>query len=68
MDFETFLREVIRRDASEVRLVPVRIGTAVRFYAHPQGGVGGRTVDFEVRGNRLVALPFDATTNKESPI
>jgi hypothetical protein len=45
----------------------VRIGTAVRFYAHPQG-VDGRTVDFEVRGNRLVALPFDATTNKESPI
>lgn len=64
MDFEAFLRDCIRKDA-EVRLVPVRIGTAVRFYAHPQG-VNGRTVDFEVRGNRLVPLPFDAASNKES--
>jgi hypothetical protein len=66
MTFETFLRSVIAFN-TDVRLVPLRNGVAVRFYAHPQG-VNGPTVDFEVRGNRLVPLGFPATEPKDSPL
>ena len=64
MTFGAFLSDCIDSQ-TEVRLVPIRVGGLVRFYAHPQG-VDGDTVDYEVRGNSLVPLDFAAVAFKDS--
>ncbi len=66
MTFANFLAECMASGAPEIRLVPVRMGSIIRFYAHPQGGVGGHTVDYEVRGNSLIPLDFAATESRDS--
>ncbi len=65
MTFATFLAGCIR-DNAEVRLIPVRVGSLIRFYAHPQGGEP--VVDYEVRGNVLIPLDFPAGEFKESDL
>ncbi len=67
MTFAAFLADCIREQV-EVRLVPVKVGSLIRFYAQPQGGVGGETVDYEVRGNTLIPLDFAADAFKDSAL
>lgn len=63
MSFEEFLLDCIDKGAESIVLRPVAHEDIerVRFYAHPNN-VNGNTVDFEVRGNELVKLPFSATS------
>ncbi len=66
MTFAAFLARCIAQQ-TEVRLVPIKVGSLIRFYAHPQG-VDAQTVDYEVRGNVLVPLDFEATSFKDSAL
>ena len=62
MSFEEFLMTAISSGA-DVRLKPVAIRNAVRFYGHLDG-VDGPTVDFQVSKDVLFALPFAATSDE----
>lgn len=65
--FEAFLADSARI-GRHVTLVPVAFGGKdVRFYAQPEDE-DQTAVDFAVRGNTLVHLPFDAETAAALPM
>lgn len=66
MTFQDFIEEALNMSA-EVRLVPHSgMDGTTRFYAHLQN-VDGSTVDYAVSGDRLIKLPFGATSNEPIP-